>query len=69
MCDRIQRPDTRLHPTATPKYRVNPCNAGAIHTSHSVGYDECFDQTTGICCGVGFPELDDRFNWLELNEV
>ena len=31
----------------------------AEQISHSVGDDECFDQTTGICGGVGFPELND----------
>ena len=35
MCDRINRPDTRLHPTETQKHRVNPCNAGAIHRGRS----------------------------------
>jgi hypothetical protein len=28
---RINRPDTRLHPTISP-HQQNPCNAGAIHT-------------------------------------
>jgi hypothetical protein len=41
----------------------------AEHLRHAVGDDECFDQTTGICGGVGFSELDDRFDRLELNEV
>ena len=31
---RINRPDTRLHPTTTSTLRINPCNAGAIHTRH-----------------------------------
>ena len=31
---RSNRPNTRLHPTTTPKYQINPCNAGAIHTGH-----------------------------------
>jgi hypothetical protein len=35
MCDRIKRPDTRLHPTITPNRQINPCKAGAIHTGHS----------------------------------
>jgi hypothetical protein len=32
---RNNRPNTRLHPTTTPKHQINPCNAGAIHTGHS----------------------------------
>src|SRR5262245_53382637 len=35
MYDRNNRPDTRLHPTTTPKHQINPCNAGAIHTGPS----------------------------------
>ena len=33
--NRTNRPNTRLHPTTTPKHQINPCNAGAIHTGHS----------------------------------
>jgi transposase len=33
--DRANRPDTRLHPTTTPKPHITPCNAGAIHTGRS----------------------------------
>src|SRR5471030_405936 len=29
---RTYRPNTRLHPTTTPKHQISPCNAGAIHT-------------------------------------
>jgi len=33
---RSNRPNTRLHPTTTPNHQINPCNAGAIHTGHSL---------------------------------
>ena len=41
----------------------------AEQLGHAVGNDERLDQATRICGGVGFSELDDRFNGLELNEV
>ena len=31
---RINRPDTRLHPTKPSEHQIVPCNAGAIHTGH-----------------------------------
>ena len=36
---------------------------------HAVGDDEGLDQATRLRCGVGLPELDDRLDRLELNEV
>jgi hypothetical protein len=33
LSDRINRPDTRLHPTNA-KNQIDTCNAGAIHTGH-----------------------------------
>ena len=36
MHDCINRPDTRLHPTNAPEARFATCNAGAIHTGHSL---------------------------------
>src|SRR5476649_1492597 len=33
---RTNRPNTRLHPTTMPNHQINPCNAGAIHTGHSL---------------------------------
>lgn len=33
---RTNRPNIRLHPTTTPHPQINSCNAGAIHTGHSI---------------------------------
>jgi hypothetical protein len=41
MYDCINRPDTSLHPTTTPDHKINPCNAGAIHTGHCEAFSEC----------------------------
>jgi hypothetical protein len=41
----------------------------AEHFSHSVRDDKCLDQSARIRGRVGLSELDNGFNWLELNEL